>query len=98
MDTNNNLPPGLNPGAGFPGGQQPKPLHTPSLVLAIVGAVFALILPIVTYPTAIPALVMAARRLGTHKAMAALVISIAALAVALVNSALGAFIAVSGVI
>ena len=66
-----------------------KPLHIPSMVLMIIGAVFALILPIVTYPCSIISLVMSVNKRNTHKTTYAIVINIIALVVALINSILG---------
>jgi len=72
-----------------------KKIHVPSLVLAIVGLVFALLLPLVAYPCLIVGLVLAVKKRGTHKTMAALVMCIIGLIVAVVNSALGACMAVA---
>ena len=66
-----------------------KKVHVPSLVLMIIGAVFALLLPIVTYPCSIISLVMSISKRNTHKTTYAIVINIIALIVALINSALG---------
>ena len=76
----------------------PKRIHTASLVLSIIGLVFSILLPIITYPCSIIALVMANKRRGTHKVTAAIVMSIIGLAVALVNSAIGAFMGVQGML
>lgn len=66
-----------------------KKIHVPSLVLMIIGALFALILPIITYPCSIVSLVMSVTKRNTHKTTYAIVINIIALAAALVNSILG---------
>ena len=66
-----------------------KQIHVPSLVLMIIGAVFALLLPIVTYPCSIISLVMSISKRNTHKTTYAIVINIIALIVAVINSALG---------
>ena len=66
-----------------------KKIHVPSLVLMIIGALFALILPIITYPCSIVSLVMSITKSNSHKTTYAIVINIIALAVALVNSILG---------
>ena len=66
-----------------------KKVHVPSLVLMIIGAVFALLLPIVTYPCSIISLVMSISKRNTHKTTYAIVINIIALIVAVINSALG---------
>lgn len=66
-----------------------KKIHVPSLVLMIIGALFALILPIITYPCSIVRLVMSITKRNTHKTTYAIVINIIALAAALVNSLLG---------
>jgi len=66
-----------------------KKIHVPSLVLMIIGAVFALILPIITYCCSIPSLVMSITKRHTHKTTYAIVINIIALVLAVVNSALG---------
>lgn len=66
-----------------------KKIHVPSLVLMIIGALFALVLPIVTYPCSIVSLVMSITKRHTHKTTYAIVINIIALIIALVNSTLG---------
>lgn len=66
-----------------------KKVHVPSLVLMIIGAVFALLLPIVTYGCSITSLVMSITKRHTHKTAYAIVINIIALVLALANSALG---------
>ena len=66
-----------------------KKIHIPSLVLMIIGALFALILPIVTYPCSIISLVMSVTKRNTHKTTYAIVINIIALMLALANSVLG---------
>ena len=66
-----------------------KKIHVPSLVLMIIGALFALILPVITYPCSIVSLVMSITKRNTHKTTYAIVINIIALVVALANSVLG---------
>ena len=66
-----------------------KNIHVPSMVLMIIGAVFALILPIITYPCSIISLVMSIKHKQTHKTTYAIVINIIALVLALANSVLG---------
>lgn len=66
-----------------------KKIHVPSLVLMIMGALFALILPIITYPCSIVSLVMSITKRKTHKTTYAIVINIIALVLALANSVLG---------
>lgn len=66
-----------------------KKLHIPSMVLMIIGAVFALLLPIVTYPCSIISLVMSINKRKYNKTTYAIVINIIALVVALANSILG---------
>ena len=73
--------------------EPPKTIHIPSLVLMMIGALFALILPIVTYPCSIISLVMSIVNRKTHKTTYAIVINIIALIIALINSALGVLIA-----
>lgn len=69
-----------------------KKIHVPSMVLMIIGAVFALILPIITYACSITSLVISISRRYTNKTTYAIVINIIALVLALVNSALGVMI------
>lgn len=66
-----------------------KKIHVPSLVLMIIGALFALILPVITYPCSIVSLVMSITKRNTHKTTYAIVINIIALVLALANSVLG---------
>ena len=73
----------------------PKKTHVASLVLSIVGFVFAILLPLIAYPCAIVGLVLSVKRRHSHKTTAAMVLCIIALIVALINSVLGAFLAVA---
>ena len=66
-----------------------KKVHVPSLVLMIIGAVFALLVPIVTYVTSIISLVMSIVKRKEYKTTYAIVINSIALVVALMNSVLG---------
>ncbi|HCR72838.1 MAG TPA: hypothetical protein DIW26_00010 [Ruminococcus sp.] len=66
-----------------------KKIHVPSLVLMIIGALFALLLPIITYGCSITSLVMSIVKRHTHKTTYAIVINIIALVLALANSILG---------
>ncbi len=70
-----------------------KKVHVPSLVLMIIGAVFALILPIVTYGCSIPSLVMSIKKKEEYITTYAIVINIIALVGALINSILGIVLA-----
>lgn len=66
-----------------------KKIHVPSLVLMIIGALFALILPIVTYVTSIPSLIISILKRESNNTKYAIVINIIALVLALANSILG---------
>ena len=66
-----------------------KKIHVPSMVLMIIGAVFALLLPIITYPCSIISLVMSIVKRHENKTKYAIVINIIALIAALANSVLG---------
>ena len=66
-----------------------RPVHIPSLVLMIIGAVFSLLLPIVTYPCCIISLVMSAKVSGEYNVKPVIIVDIIALAAALTNSVLG---------
>ena len=66
-----------------------RPVHIPSLVLMIIGAVFSLLLPIVSYPCCIISLVMSAKVSGEYNVKPVIIVDIIALAVALTNSVLG---------
>ena len=58
-----------------------------SLVLGIIGVVFSVILPVVTYACSIPGLVIAVRdKKRAIKAQPGVILNIVALAVALINS------------
>ena len=70
-----------------------KKIHIPSLVLMIIGAVFAIIFPLVTYPCCIISLVMSIKKRKSNIATYAIIINTIALMVALVNSVLGAMLA-----
>jgi len=64
-----------------------------SLALSIIGLVFSILLPIVTYPCSIIGLVLAIKRRDKKKTTAALVLSIIGLVIAVINSAVGASLA-----
>ena len=88
--------PGFPQNPGYPPPGVPQPFFKPKtnrapLVLGIVGAVFALLFPLVTYCTAIPGLAihLSERSKGRPVLVAALVLNIVALAVAAVNSIVG---------
>jgi len=71
-------------------------VHISSLVLSIIGLVFSLLLPIVTYPCSIVGLVLAIKKRNTHKTTAAIVMCIISFVVAIANSAIGAFMGATG--
>lgn len=66
-----------------------KKIHVPSLVLMIIGAVMALLLPLATYVCSIISLVMIITKRKEYKTTYAIIIKIIALVVALINSILG---------
>ena len=74
-----------------------KTVHVPSLVLMIIGAVFALmfILPIITYGCSIPSLVMSIKRRKTHVTLYAIIINIIALILAVASSVIGVMASLS---
>ena len=95
MDENNNIPqeetsPAFEPVFQPACEDGKKPLDVAALVLGIIAAVFALLIPLVTYPCGIVGLVLAIKRRQTRRTKAALILCIIALAVALINSILGA--------
>ena len=71
-------------------------LHVPSLVLSIVGLVFSLLLPIITFVCSIVGLVMANNNRETHKTKAAYIMCIIGLIIAVINSAFGAYLGATG--
>lgn len=73
-----------------------KKIDVPSLALSIIGLVFSPLLPIVTYPCSIIGLVMAIKRRADKKTIAAIVLCIIGLVVALINSAIGAYLGATG--
>ncbi len=68
---------------------QNKRTHTPSLVLMIIGLVFAILLPLVTYPCSIISLVMSISKKKEYKTKLLIILNIVALVIAIVNSVLG---------
>lgn len=67
-----------------------KKLCVSSLVLSIVGLVFSFFLPIVSYACAIPGLIIGVKKhRKNYSSSAGIALSIVALSIALVNSALG---------
>lgn len=67
-----------------------KKLCVSSLVLGIVGLVFSVIVPLVSYACAIPGLVIGLkRRKRNYSSSAGIVLSIVALSLALLNSVFG---------
>lgn len=75
-----------------------KKIHTPSLILMIIGAIFSLLLPIITYPCSIISLVLSIKNRETHKTGFIIVIDIIALILALANSALGIMIQTGAIV
>lgn len=87
-----NAPYGQAPAPGYPGYPYPQqqPKRNAPLVLGIVGIVFAILLPLVTYCCSIPGLVMASKDIQRGlPSQSARVLNIIALALAVVNSVLG---------
>ena len=66
-----------------------KKVHTGSLVLMIIGLLFALIIPIVTYPCSIASLVLAIKNKELYKTKLIIILNIVALILALINSIFG---------
>ena len=67
-----------------------KKLCVSSLVLGIVGLVFSVFVPIVSYACAVPGLVIGIKRQKkNYNSSAGVPLNIVALAIALINSALG---------
>lgn len=67
-----------------------KKLCVSSLVLGIVGLVFSFVLPLVSYACAIPGLIIGVKKRGkNYNSSAGVVLSIIAISLALLNSALG---------
>ena len=66
-----------------------KKVHTGSLVLMIIGLLFALIIPIVTYPCSIVSLVLAIKNKELYKTKLIIILNIVALILALINSIFG---------
>ena len=67
-----------------------KKLCVSSLVLGIVGLVFSVFIPIVSYACAIPGLVIGIkRRRKNYNSSAGVTLNIVALAISIINSALG---------
>ena len=73
-----------------------KRLHVPSFVLSIIGLVFSVLLPLVTYPCSIIALVQSVKYKQSHRTKAAFVMSVIALPIAVINSILGAVLGAMG--
>jgi hypothetical protein len=72
-----------------------KKVHVTSLILMIIGVLFALLLPIVTYPCSIISLVMSIKHRKEYITIYAIVINIIALLGALANSIAAAVITIS---
>lgn len=70
-----------------------KNVHVPSLVLMIIGAVFALLFTYVTYVCSTISLIMSIVKRRKYKTTYAIVINIIALVVAVINSILGLMMA-----
>jgi hypothetical protein len=74
-----------------------KTVHVPSLVLMIVGGVFCLLFPLITYPCSIISLVMSVKKKDEFNTTYAIVINIIVLAIAAINSIVGVIIALSAI-
>ncbi len=67
----------------------------PSLVLGIVGLVFSVIIPLVTYACSIPGLIIALRdKKRAYKANSGIILNIVALSIAFINSLLAVVITI----
>ncbi|WP_432649884.1 hypothetical protein [Huintestinicola sp.] len=75
-----------------------KKIHIPSLILMIIGAIFSLLLPIITYPCSIISLVFGIKNRETHKTGFIIVIDIIALILALANSVLGVMVQTGAIV
>ena len=73
-----------------------KPRHTPSFVLSIIGLIFSILFPLVTYPCSIIALVQSVKYKQSHRTNAAFVMSVIALPIAVLNSIAGAIAGAMG--
>lgn len=69
-----------------------KKIHTPALVLSIIGLVFCLISPIVTYIGCIVSLVMAIIKRENYKTKAIIIIDVIGLVLAVLNNVIAAII------
>ena len=69
-----------------------KKIHVPSLVLMIVGLVFSLLIPIVTYVCSIISIVMSVKKRKEHKTTYAIVLNIVAILIAIANHICGVMI------
>jgi cellulose synthase/poly-beta-1,6-N-acetylglucosamine synthase-like glycosyltransferase len=78
--------------------QTPKKVHVLSLVLSIFGLIFAIFLPIITYPLSIIALVQSRKKRYEFKTTVAFVLSIIGLTIALINSIVGAIMGAMGLL
>jgi hypothetical protein len=68
-----------------------RKIHVPSLILSFIGLVFAILLPLVTYPCSIVGFVLGIKKRNTHSTTIAIVVCIIGLVLASINSATGAF-------
>ena len=69
-----------------------KKSHTPTLVLMIIGLVFSILFPLVTYPCSIISLVFAINKRNEYKTKYAIILNIIALVIAVANSIFGVLI------
>ncbi len=69
-----------------------KKAYTPALVLAIIGLVFSLLSPLISYICCIAALVPAITKKSEYKVKAVIVICVIGLIIAVANHILGAMI------
>ena len=69
-----------------------KKVHVPSMICAVVGLVFALLIPLVTYVFCGAGIAMINKQKMLFNTKPALIISIIALVIALINSVLGVLI------
>ena len=63
-----------------------KKVCTSSLVLGIIGLVFSLFVPAVTYSCSVTGLALGLKKRNTHKCSASIALNIVALAIAAINS------------
>lgn len=73
-----------------------KKTYKAGIILGIIGLLFSLVVPAVTYGTSIPGLVLSVKKSGEKKTVCSFVLNTVAISLAFANSVLAVLITIKG--